>query len=241
MAMIDRWAPTATAAAAKPSSTRCGLRVNRTRSFAERGSPSVPLATTTAPRRPWATASIFRPVGNPAPPRPAQSRGRNCGNQTAVDARHRTEPIEMISIRRAAVQWQQTANRFQAGIPGVTAGVAWARRHQKGTGHREPPERAGTRAGDRTGASGGDAYGRGDVGDVRAETGPIAAARAGPVRGGRRPVGRGERWPPTRHMTATATDNSERAKRPRAHGVPRSVPAAHPWTRARGQATYASQ
>jgi hypothetical protein len=65
-----RPAPTISAASTAPSRTRCGSRASRTLSFALAGSPSVPLAITTARRRPAATAASFRAVGKLAPPRP---------------------------------------------------------------------------------------------------------------------------------------------------------------------------
>ena len=72
-------APTAAAASAIPSSTRCGDWRSRIASLPLAGSDSAPLATTTAAprRRPRpdraaaaVTARILRAIGKAAPPRP---------------------------------------------------------------------------------------------------------------------------------------------------------------------------
>ncbi len=72
-------APTASAASAIPSSTRCGARASSSRSLPLAGSDSAPFATTTVPPGPrsgpafrlaCATARILRPAGKLAPPRP---------------------------------------------------------------------------------------------------------------------------------------------------------------------------
>ena len=58
-------AEVASAASAIPSSTRCGARASRAASFALAGSDSMPLAITTAPRRPARSRTVrsFVPVG----------------------------------------------------------------------------------------------------------------------------------------------------------------------------------
>src|ERR1700746_334920 len=66
-------APTASAARRAPSITRWGRVAISVRSFRLSGSPSAPLASTTArPCARSATARHLRATGNPAPPRPSR-------------------------------------------------------------------------------------------------------------------------------------------------------------------------
>src|SRR5207237_2203565 len=66
-------APTAAASRSVPSMTRCGRVAIKVRSLRLSGSPSAPLARTTArPLARLATARHFRPTGNAAPPRPSR-------------------------------------------------------------------------------------------------------------------------------------------------------------------------
>ncbi len=84
-------------AMSRPSITRCGEFVSRVWSFRLRGSPSAPLATTTADdtqaasrdRRP---AASFRAAGNAAPPRPVRPARSTSSIIPASIARWSTAP-----------------------------------------------------------------------------------------------------------------------------------------------------
>ena len=97
-------APTAAAAAAIPSRTRWGTVESRTLSLALAGSPSVPLATTTA-RRPAATAAILTAVGKPAPPRPLSPAALMSSMRSWPPAAGGAEVGEVLGQRRHRLAW----------------------------------------------------------------------------------------------------------------------------------------
>src|SRR5215470_2500323 len=97
-------ADTAPAASMSPSSARCGALASKAASFALAGSDSMPLAMSTAPRRPGrpgrpgrqdrsATDRSFRPAGKAAPPRPV-SPDRSTSSTSAAP-RNRTGPYRL--------------------------------------------------------------------------------------------------------------------------------------------------
>ena len=146
----DFRAPSAAAASAAPSSTRCGARRSRSLSLKLTGSPSAPLATTTGRRRPAATAASLRPAGKPPPPRPRRPLARHELDQPArrgqrpVDRQVRVEPERQAVPPQAREQARQACVRSDRGA--CRAHATLQRPAQGPAGGVEVQERASGRA-----------------------------------------------------------------------------------------------